>query len=250
MASLGLAQLDLAGSTGLLANWSLIRLAARSPAVSHVRSSAHSSHCWPFGFPGSRSSILGGIPLSDSMQLLMLLRLNFFIQQQVETPANMLAPAVFTAVAVPTFKDTAILLIVIQLSLSTALLTIPHPLLPSSFVLLPAMEVAPRDGGDEVFIRRQQLFATGDTGASDKEYDDRRGNYRASNCCDSQHPYRYVTHQRNIRDKMRGRLECRASLPRHGVSCGETREEIDESALDLVGRERHGVRGHWCPRHT
>ena len=47
----------------------------------------------------------------------------------------MLAPAMSAAVAVHTSNGTAILLIVIQLFLSTALITTPQPLRPSSFLL-------------------------------------------------------------------------------------------------------------------
>ena len=51
ISSLGLALLELAGSIRLSANRSLIRLAARSPAVSRVRRSESSSRCLPFAVP-------------------------------------------------------------------------------------------------------------------------------------------------------------------------------------------------------
>ena len=72
----------------------------------------------------------------------------------------------------------------------------------------------PGDGGDDVFIHRQQQFDTGDT----EPYDTER------NCCDSQNPYRFVTYQRNIRDKMRGRLRAERRCQGHGVRCGGARE--------------------------
>ena len=50
-------------------------------------------------------------------------------------PVRTLAPAIFAAMAVQVFNGTAILLIVIHVSLSTPLITTPHPHRPSVFVV-------------------------------------------------------------------------------------------------------------------
>ena len=47
--------------------------------------------------------------------------------------------------------------------------------------------ITPEDGGDDVFIHRTQLadaeaLEQGETVSFDKEYDDRKGKYKASNC--------------------------------------------------------------------
>ena len=81
-------------------------------------------------------------------------------------------------------------------------------------IVIPSGDGTPRDGGDDVFIHHQQLLDTRDTAPYDTGYDDRKGTYRASNFCDFQNPRRNVTCQRNIRDKRRGRVSGRASLPR------------------------------------
>ena len=49
-------------------------------------------------------------------------------------PVHMLPPAISAAMAVHTFNGTEILLIAIQVSLSTALITIPRPRLPLCFL--------------------------------------------------------------------------------------------------------------------
>ena len=75
----------------------------------------------------------------------------------------------------------------------------------------------PDGGSDDVFIHQKELAVEGlqevDTEPYDTRYDDRKGKCMASNCCDSQYPDRYVISQRHVRDKMRGRLSGRASLP-------------------------------------
>ena len=60
---------------------------------------------------------------------------SFFVKRRSITSVNTLAAAISAAMAVHALNGTAILLSVIHCSLSTALITIQHPLLPSIFLL-------------------------------------------------------------------------------------------------------------------
>ena len=59
-----------------------------------------------------------------------------FAEDQIEdTCEHAHTPAISAAIAAPTFRETASLLIVTHFSLSTPLITIPYPLLPLSLKL-------------------------------------------------------------------------------------------------------------------
>ena len=76
------------------------------------------------------------LPRSSAlMQSVTVSNFTIFSKSKSKTSVQTRAPAFSVAMAVHAFSGTAILLIVLHFSLSTTLITIPHPMLPSSFSL-------------------------------------------------------------------------------------------------------------------